>query len=373
MATQYENYITNDDHAYACEYWKGQSFTPSVDHIITSVWVKLYRAGTPGTVYCRIHTIAGGKPDTTALCTGTYNGNLLGTGSSGAWIEITFSPGALLFSGTEYVLMIGGGDSSSNLIYWRDDVTSPTYTGGDVHHNQTTTAPTAPQAGDTYLNFDYDFMFEEWGDPEGTGGGGSIYPSVAITRVTGLVHRYDRRKGIYQLEVSLGDVTSFMELPGSGRPLRATKDKEAEELRKGLGIVEQFPSEVPPPSEVATRRRRELGIVERFPGEVPPGFRMPPRKPAPRPSAGRGEFPGEVPPGFKMPAPPKLRPRDRPRRPATHRVLSSAKVTEERPIENIRPGALQKAKKYFDKKTESQRAAEKRRRESRDNKRWLYT
>jgi hypothetical protein len=31
-----------------------------------------------------------------------------------------------------------------------------------------------------------------------------------LTRITGLVHRYDRRKGIYQLEIHLGDVTTIL-------------------------------------------------------------------------------------------------------------------------------------------------------------------
>uniref|UniRef100_A0A6M3IHB1 Uncharacterized protein n=1 Tax=viral metagenome TaxID=1070528 RepID=A0A6M3IHB1_9ZZZZ len=39
-----------------------------------------------------------------------------------------------------------------------------------------------------------------------------VYPADPLTRVTGIIHRYDRLKGIFQSEVSLGDVTSLLEI-----------------------------------------------------------------------------------------------------------------------------------------------------------------
>ncbi|KKL51439.1 hypothetical protein LCGC14_2295470, partial [marine sediment metagenome] len=44
-------------------------------------------------------------------------------------------------------------------------------------------------------------------------GGGRVYPSQAITRVTNLIHRYNRKEGVYTLELALGEVTSDFGLP----------------------------------------------------------------------------------------------------------------------------------------------------------------
>jgi hypothetical protein len=48
---------------------------------------------------------------------------------------------------------------------------------------------------------------------------GIIFPSDPMTRITGLVHRYDRRKGIYQLEIYQGDVTTVASLAYSKKPV----------------------------------------------------------------------------------------------------------------------------------------------------------
>lgn len=44
-------------------------------------------------------------------------------------------------------------------------------------------------------------------------GGGKVFPALAITRVTNLIHRYNRAEAIYTLEVALGEVTSDFGLP----------------------------------------------------------------------------------------------------------------------------------------------------------------
>ncbi len=202
---------------------------------------------------------------------------------------------------------------------------------------------------------------------EGTGYGGevvfwadkgTVYPTDAITRVTGLVHRYDRLRGIYQLEVSLGDVTSLLSLPDSG-VRRATMNKEAEELRKSLGILE-FPGEVIPESALAAKRRAGLTGSELFPGEVPPSFTMPPRETESQRAARRrrtagGDFPGEVPPDFKMPVRPVRQPTRSERATrftfpgftAPARPVSTAKVTEQRPVTDVKPGILSRAARMF--------------------------
>ena len=176
---------------------------------------------------------------------------------------------------------------------------------------------------------------------------GAVFPSEAITRVTNLIHRYNRKEGIYELEMNLGEVTSDFGLPewaSSPGTLAAKLEKKqleseiARVIRKTMGIVEQFPGEAPPSlgeSELAARRRREMGIVEQFPGEAPPGvdglFRRelgkpPPTQPTISERATQFTFPG-----FTRPGEP----------------VSTAKVTEERPVTLVKPGILDRAATMF--------------------------
>lgn len=71
---------------------------------------------------------------------------------------------------------------------------------------------------------------------QGTGYGNNIYfttgvefPVNTVTRVNGVIHRYDKRRGIYQLELSLGDVTSIFAPTQSVTPIRATVEKQLEQ------------------------------------------------------------------------------------------------------------------------------------------------
>ena len=92
----------------------------------------------------------------------------------------------------------------------------------------------------------YGNQVEFWADK------GTVFPSDPITRVTSLVHRYDRRNGIYQLEISLGDTTSVLSLPysvGAQLPTaEAQQEQDAEPVVKEATdaavkkvIAEQFP------------------------------------------------------------------------------------------------------------------------------------
>jgi len=62
---------------------------------------------------------------------------------------------------------------------------------------------------------------------------GVSYPVDAITRVTNLVHRYNRATGLYVLEISLGEVTDDFGLPfiELGSP-RATAEKDEDDKTK---------------------------------------------------------------------------------------------------------------------------------------------
>ena len=77
--SMYEYYNTGDDasgRAYGNE-WRAQTFTPSVSFNITSVKLKLFREGNPGTVTVSIRATSGGVPTGSDLCWGTTNGSTL--------------------------------------------------------------------------------------------------------------------------------------------------------------------------------------------------------------------------------------------------------------------------------------------------------
>ena len=56
-----------------------------------------------------------------------------------------------------------------------------------------------------------------------------IYPLDAAIRVTNIIHRYDKRAGINQLEMSLGDTTSALGLPYESAARRVTTAKQQEQ------------------------------------------------------------------------------------------------------------------------------------------------
>ncbi|MBA7570878.1 hypothetical protein ES708_12634 [subsurface metagenome] len=120
----------------------------------------LYRVGSPGTVTVSIRATDGeGKPTGDDLCSGTTNGNTLPTYENPGWREITLGDGYNLDADTMYAIVVRAPNGSeSNEIRWRDDASSPTYTGG--------TALYSGNSGSTWYLYGYiDFMFEEWGEP----------------------------------------------------------------------------------------------------------------------------------------------------------------------------------------------------------------
>jgi len=161
----YEYYNTGDDNhiwLYGSN-WAAQTFTPSIAHTITSVKLKLFRSGAPGTVTVSIRATSGGQPTSSDLCSGTTSGDTLTTSAPGAWREITLGSGYGLSAGTTYAIVVRAtsGDSS-NYVWWRVD-TSPTYYGGGMWVWSTNSG----SSWSSYAN--YDLMFEEWGNPASVG------------------------------------------------------------------------------------------------------------------------------------------------------------------------------------------------------------
>jgi len=171
----YECYNTGDN-SYSWlygSYWCAQTFTPSADHTITSVKLKLFRNGSPGIVTVSIRATSGGQPTGPDLCSGTTNGNTLPTGSPYEWREITLGGGYWLSAGTQYAIVVRatGGDAS-NYVCWRADST-PTYGGGMLLLSSNSGSSWTSAAS-------YDLMFEEWGDPPGRAVGWEPHPTNKV-------------------------------------------------------------------------------------------------------------------------------------------------------------------------------------------------
>ena len=136
--------------------WKAQSFTPAIAHKITSVKLKLYRGGSPGTVIVSIRaTDAYHYPIGDDLTSGSIDGNTLTTDTAGLWYEIALTE-YQLSQGVKYAIVVRVPNATTgNYLYWRFNNTNP-YAGGMMSYSA--------NSGDTWgLNSANDLMFEDWG------------------------------------------------------------------------------------------------------------------------------------------------------------------------------------------------------------------
>jgi len=130
--TLYEKYdtgIDGDMYAYG-DRWIAQTFTPSTAHSIEYVKIKVFRQGLPGTITVSIRATTDGLPSGADLTSATFNGNVVTTGSVGAWVKVALTPYSLSAS-TKYAIVIRvlNGDVS-NFLDWKRDVSASTYAGG---------------------------------------------------------------------------------------------------------------------------------------------------------------------------------------------------------------------------------------------------
>jgi len=136
--------------------WRAQTFTPSSSYKITSVKLRLYRSGNPGTINVEIYATSGGYPTGDALCSGTTDGNTLATGSPYEWRQITLGAGYQLSTGIKYAIVVKAlSGNSGNSLWWRYRGTSG-YEGGNI-----IISFNSGGAWSDYAN--YDSMFEVWG------------------------------------------------------------------------------------------------------------------------------------------------------------------------------------------------------------------
>jgi len=147
-------------------YYRGQTFTPSGSYKITSVKLRLYRYGSPGTLNVNVYATDGsGHPTGSALCSGTTDGDTLPTGSPYEWRYITLGAGYQLTASTKYVIvasLANEGLGWGHRVYWR--YTSPSgYAGGNLIHSS--------DSGSSWDDWaTYDAMFEVWGQTGATEG-----------------------------------------------------------------------------------------------------------------------------------------------------------------------------------------------------------
>lgn len=159
--TQYEHYTTGETGsfaAYGVNLLDGQTFTAESDHTITSIKIKVYRKGSPGTVYLYLCGTTGGHPNGYDIKrTGSFNGNTITNNSAGEWVTISVASYTVT-SGTKYglVLKASSGDID-NCIYWLYDADSPTYTGGNFEYTT--------DGGANWTSYtSADYMFDIYGE-----------------------------------------------------------------------------------------------------------------------------------------------------------------------------------------------------------------
>ena len=178
MPTLYERNLTasSDDECDGTN-WVGQSFAPSVTHVLTKIVLRAALFGgndTPGTVTVSVRATTAGLPSGADLDSATFDGNSLPSGSWAAGeaaetdyqtIEIAFTGAIILTAGIVYAIVIRApsGDQFNSVTFRRSDsATEPNpYTGGAAKYSGDSgvTWSSTSWTGDTNA----DFRFEEWG------------------------------------------------------------------------------------------------------------------------------------------------------------------------------------------------------------------
>jgi len=181
MSTLYEHYNDGSDDGAIWVYdavWYAQTFTPAIAHKITSVKLKVWRTGSPGTVTVSIRATSGLHPTGGDLCVGTTDGDTLPDASHLAeWREITLGAGYNLDADTKYAIVVRApsGDSS-NKVNWRE-----TSLGEYARGNEERSSG----SGSSWISYtDPDCAFEDWGEPTITSPAVTALPASNVTPIT---------------------------------------------------------------------------------------------------------------------------------------------------------------------------------------------
>lgn len=101
---------------------RGGVFTASSTYAISQLDLKLFRENSPGTVTIELYAVdVADKPTGGILSSGTLNGNLFTTSSSGAWYSPAMSAYTIQ-SGTRYVIVVYPQNAQPNSIHWNRSI-----------------------------------------------------------------------------------------------------------------------------------------------------------------------------------------------------------------------------------------------------------
>jgi len=241
MATKYEYYNTGDGTQFDVygSIWIAQTFTVGeVAHTILSVKLKLWRAGSPGTLTVSIKAVdENGQPTGNDLTSGTTNGNTLTTSSSGEWREISLTE-IELEANTKYAIVARALNGNlGNTIKWRLGTYSE-YDGGNSERSET--------SGSSWTPYSYhDQMFEVWGNPifdtyTKTWQTDTLFKKLGITETVGLDVALKKQDIPEQFAVDadfLKTVTETADLDTLFKKLGIEKAADIDVLLKALGIT----------------------------------------------------------------------------------------------------------------------------------------
>lgn len=134
---------------------QAQSFSVGAIAVtVTSIKLKMYRSGSPGTITLAVYAVDGaGKPTGAALTSGTINGNTFTVDTAGEWYE-TAVTGYTLSANTSYTIVISCATANAaNRFGIRHQNATNIYAGGKLF--------TSADGGGTWTNWDaMDDVFE---------------------------------------------------------------------------------------------------------------------------------------------------------------------------------------------------------------------
>ena len=136
--------------------WAAQTFTPRNAINITAISIKVFRTGSPGTLYVSIvKTDALGLPTSAEVSSGTIDANTFSSSSPGTWKNITMTE-ATLSKDKIYAIVLHIGGGVADWVAWRCDRSSASYPRGLYAESG--------DAGISWISYsDSDFMFIVYG------------------------------------------------------------------------------------------------------------------------------------------------------------------------------------------------------------------
>ena len=258
------------------------------NRVVSKLAFKTRKVGSPtGTITFTIR-----KHSDDSIIVSKLFGSAATVSGTAGFIEVTFDHPAFINEAVRILMEWSGtlGSGSNYLEFWA--VTPSVKASEEVTRYFGSYTPT--------LSHDATYRYTYVAGEDGGSGGGIVYPTQAITRVTNMIHRYVRANGLFTLELQLGEVTTDFGIPqwlSAPQPAVAkTKplSKEFETIREAIESVDK--STITPLQPRPLPRGTDLPPIEK-PGQIPK--REPketlPRLPRPFPELPPIEKPSEFP------------------------------------------------------------------------------